>query len=162
MAVFSVFRHPKRAAKKWICPNGPLMFRISFSVFLACASAASIAQSTENLDLTIRRIAKVEVFAFGGVGFAGVISPGEKDYQLILSRPSAEADFEKLLVIGNPQAQCYALVGLRQLNPEKFFKALAASQRSSQAEVSTMHGCLMWHETMTAIVERIQAGGYVR
>jgi hypothetical protein len=113
----------------------------------------------ENRDAILNRLANVEVFAFGGAGFTGAISPGEKDYRLLLSQPSAEADFEKLFTVGSPEAKCYALVDLRQLNPEKF-KALSASLRSSQVEVSTMHGCIMQHEMMAALVEHIQAGGY--
>jgi hypothetical protein len=39
-------------------------------------------------DEGIERLAKVEYFAFGGMGHAGVRSQGDKDFRLILSRPS--------------------------------------------------------------------------
>jgi glycosyltransferase A (GT-A) superfamily protein (DUF2064 family) len=132
---------------------------ISLWLFVACLSIAGTARAAEKADSVADRLAKVEVFAFGGVGFAGVISPGEMDYRLLLSQPSAEAHFERLFAVGNPQAKGYALVGLRHLNSERF-KALAASLRSSKIAVSTMHGCLMRHETMAAILADIQAGNY--
>jgi len=58
------------------------------AVFLAMA----IAQAAESVDATFDRLAKADVFAFGPTGYAGIISRGEKDYRVILSRPSAMAD----------------------------------------------------------------------
>lgn len=118
-----------------------------------------IARSAESSSTVVDRLAKVDLFAFGGVGFTGLTSPGEKDYKLLLSSLSAEADFEKLFTSGNLQAKCYALVGIHQLNPERF-KTLCASLHSSQEKVSTMQGCIMSHQTMAALVERIGAGYY--
>jgi len=42
------------------------------------------------------RLAKVEIFAFGRVGYAGITSQEETDYWVILSHPSAAADLELL------------------------------------------------------------------
>jgi hypothetical protein len=131
--------------------------RVSLGLIVLCLCLTSTTKAAENRDAIVNRLANVEVFAFGGVGFTGAISPGEKDYRLLRSQPAAEADFERLFTIGNSQAKCYALVGLRQLNPEKF-KTFSASLRPSKVEVSTMHGCIMRHERMAALVERIQAG----
>ena len=93
-------------------------------------------QATQPVDATFERLAKVELFAFGGVGYAGVMSPGEKDYRAILARSSAMADLERLYSSGNLQAKCYALVGIRKLNPQRF-KELAESLRSSKEQVGT-------------------------
>jgi hypothetical protein len=153
--------HQKQPAKNLDCRGYSLARWISLWLLVACLSAAGMALAAEKVDSVVDRLAKVEVFAFGGVGFTGVISPGEKDYWLLRSQSTAEADFEKLFTVGSPEAKCYALVGLRQLNSEKF-KALSASLRSSQIEVSTMHGCIMRHEVMAALVERIQAGDYTK
>jgi len=70
---------------------------------LASLILVSIANAGDSSDSVLERLAKVDRFAFGGTGFAGVISRGEKDYRVILSRPSAEADFEKLFAVGNAQ-----------------------------------------------------------
>jgi hypothetical protein len=98
--------------------------------------AAAIAASGQPSDSTFERIAKVDRFAFGGIGYAGITSQGEKDYKLILSRPSAVADFERLLSVGNPQAKSYALVGIHALNPNRF-KELSRSLHDSKEEVLT-------------------------
>jgi hypothetical protein len=64
-----------------------------------------ITYAAERSDPIVDRMAEVNLFAFGGVGFAGVISEGERDYRLILSRPSAQADFEKLFAVGTLEAK---------------------------------------------------------
>jgi hypothetical protein len=133
--------------------------RISLCFVVAYLSMQGIAPAAEEMDSVVERLANVDVFAFGGVGFAGSISPGEKDYRVILAHPAAEADFERLFTVGNLQAKCYALVGLRQVNQEKF-KALSTPVRSSKGTVSTMHGCIMRHETIAAVVAAIHAGNY--
>jgi hypothetical protein len=69
-------------------------------IILAVLLLAAIAQAGEPADSTIERLAKVDRFAFGGIGFAGITSQGEKDYKLVFSRSSAMADFERLLSIG--------------------------------------------------------------
>jgi len=48
----------------------------------------AVAQAAEPFEAVFNRLAKVERFAFGGVGYAGQISQGQKDYEIILSRPS--------------------------------------------------------------------------
>ncbi len=59
-------------------------------------------------DKTLEALLKVPQFAFGGVGFSGLTSEGEKDYNEILTWPSAETDFQKVFQLGNAQAKCYA------------------------------------------------------
>jgi hypothetical protein len=104
-------------------------------------------------------MAKSGLFAFGGVGFVMSISQGEKDFGVVLSRPSAAADFERLFAVGNAQAKCYALVGLRRLKRQRF-DALAESLRLSKTPVATGHGCLMFSVPMSQMVAQIQAGSY--
>jgi hypothetical protein len=104
-------------------------------------------------------LARVCVFAFGGVGFVSAISQGETDYKSILARPSAAADFETLFAIGNRQAKCYALVGLRQVNPRRF-EALASTLQSSKAEVAVARGCVIMGYPMAEVVNRIRSGIY--
>ena len=88
-------------------------------------------------------------------------APGEKDYTIILSRPSAINDFERLLAIGNSQAKSYALVGIRALNPKRY-QELSPSFRSSKDDVVTQSGCIEWHETLSKILKRVEAGEYLK
>jgi hypothetical protein len=110
-------------------------------------------------DEVLSRLARVEQFAFGGVGYAGVTSQGEKDYRVVLSHSSALADFEKLYSAGNLQAKSYALVGIRKLNSDRF-KELSQSLRDSKDEVTTLHGCIVSHEPLGALVRQIEGGKY--
>ena len=119
----------------------------------------SLAHAGDSVDSVLDRLAKVDRFAFGGTGFAGVTSKGETDYRLILSRPSAEADFEKLFAVGNPQGKSYALVGIRALDPSRF-KKVSGPLRDSTEEVVTQSGCIIYHESLGVVLRRITAGDY--
>ncbi len=119
----------------------------------------SLAQAGDSLDPVLDRLAKIDRFAFGGTGYAGVISEGQKDYRRILSRPSAEADFEKLLAVGNAQAKSYALVGIHTLAPGRF-KQLSRALRDPTGEVVTQSGCIVDRQSFRAILKQISAGKF--
>ena len=44
-----------------------------------------VAHAGEVTDATLNRLMRTDRFAFGRVGYAGVISQGEKDYRAVLS-----------------------------------------------------------------------------
>ena len=100
------------------------------------------------------RLVSVDRFAFGGIGFTGLESQGEADYDAILSRPSALAEFETIYLVGNSQAKAYALVGLHQLNLDRY-RELAEPLRHSTELVLRQRGCLVWGETMAAVIRQI-------
>ena len=127
-----------------------------FILMALCAAAAE----TQN-DPAFDRLAHADMFAFGGVGFAGTISQGEKDLRLIMARPSALADFERLFAVGNIQAKAYALVAIHHLDHAKFAE-LAAPLRESKTPVQTIHGCIVSHESISSLIARIEAGDYSR
>jgi len=91
----------------------------------------------------IGRLSEVDVFAFGGVGFAGQTSKGEIDFRLVLSQPSpvALSALEKLYATGNPQARSYALFGIRKIKPSRF-KELLTSAEASKDKVDVMRDVL--------------------
>ena len=128
-------------------------------ILMVMLVSAASAQAPATSDVALERLAKIEIFAFGPVGYAGITSQGEKDYKLILSRPSALADFEKLLSTGNAQGKSYALVGIRAVNPDHF-KILSTSLRDSNADVTTERGCIVSHESLGSVLRRIEAGDY--
>lgn len=106
-------------------------------------------------DPIVARLATVDRFAFGGIGVAGVTSQGERDYELLLSRPSALALFEELYREGNLQGKSYALVGIHRLDPAQF-KELAAPLHGSIDEVITQSGCIVGREPFREVVRRIE------
>ena len=115
--------------------------------------------AADSHDRVVESLLKVPQFAFGGVGFAGVTSEGEKDYTAILARPSAQNDFEKAFQTGNIEAKCYALVALFKLNHDKFVQ-LAAPLRKSDAQVNSMTCCIVTKRAVSAVVSEIETGLY--
>jgi hypothetical protein len=114
---------------------------------------------TTRPDAVLDHLSKVEQFAFGPTGYAGVTSAGEKDFRTVLNRNSALTDFEKLFVEGNLQAKSYALVGIYKLNATRF-KELARPLRDSKESVTTMEGCIISHEPFAFILKQIESGKY--
>ena len=121
--------------------------------------AGNLAHAEESFDSVFARLAKVDQFAIGGVGYAGVISQGEKDYKFLLSRPSALTGFERLLAEGNPQAKCYAFFAIHALSPNRF-KVFLQSLRYSEEQVAVQSGCLSYRESLGAVLKGIEKGQY--
>jgi hypothetical protein len=110
-------------------------------------------------DTVLDHLSKVERFAFGPTGYAGVISTGEKNFKAVLARSTAKPDFEKLFTEGNIEAKCYALVGIQKLNAARF-KELVHFLEESKETVTTMEGCIILHVPFTQIIQRISADKY--
>jgi hypothetical protein len=120
---------------------------------------ALVPQSPHPPDAVVERLARVGVFAFGTVGYAAIISPGEKDYKTVLNRSSALEDFERLYTAGNLQAKCYALVGIHRLDPTRFSE-LIRPLRDSKETVTTMTGCILSREAFGDIIKQIESGRF--
>ena len=136
-----------------------LAILLSFSAFLALSPVQPQANPSQRVDPTMDRLASVSSFAFGGVGFALSTSQGELDYRAILSRKSAAADFETIFRIGNPQAKCYSLTGLRQVNPSRF-ESLAVNLQSLRTCVAVTRGCVTFSQSAVDTVKQIRSGIY--
>ncbi len=132
---------------------------ISVKLWLIPALLVLAAPQTTQPDAMLDRLSKVERFAFGPTGYAGVTSAGEKHFRIVLGRSSAVTDFEKLFAEGNVQAKSYALVGIHKLNPTRF-KELARPLRDSKESVTTMKGCIISHEPFADILKQIESGEY--
>src|SRR6201987_2012608 len=118
---------------------------------------APVPQSAHPRDAVVQRLAKTGVFAFGSVGYAAIISPGEKDYRAVFNRSSALEDFEKLYTAGSLQAKCYALVGIHRLDPARFSE-LIRPLRDSKETVTTMTGCILSREAFGDVIKQIESG----
>ena len=105
------------------------------------------------------QLLSVRCFAFGGVGYAGVISKGEKAYRAIAGSTNAVALFSAALTNGNAQAKLYALCGIRHFAP-RTFDAHSKSLLIANPQVETMSGCLVSNEFATNVVARIASGSY--
>ena len=118
-------------------------------------------RADDNLDVVVKRLDSVSTFAFGGVGFSGVISKGEIDFKFVLSQsaPVALAAFEKLYAQGNPQAKSYALAGIRKLNLKAYGELLAIAGASTD-EVEVMRGCIITSEPLRTVAKEIDGGDF--
>jgi len=117
--------------------------------------------ANDPVDAAVNRLATVERFAFGGVGYLGVISKGEIDFKFVLAQPQSTAlsAFEKLYASGNPQGKAYALSGIKKLAPQRF-KELAAALAKSADEVEVMRGCIISHEALRDLAKHIDQGKF--
>jgi hypothetical protein len=110
-------------------------------------------------DKAYERLVAAKVFAFGGVGFAGTTSDGEKAFHLMLASTNGLEVLKRVLKEGTREAQMYALCGLRKLSPKEF-EAEAERIGAEKATVKLMTGCLMFEEPVAKVVERISSGAY--
>jgi hypothetical protein len=133
----------------------PMSRRRLLQMFMILPVLPALAKSSSSLGSSIG------VFAFGGVGFAGQISPGEKFYRTIMSLPPvlALSRLEELFQSENAQAKCYALVGIRKLDPQRF-EQLYLKVKDSKVEVKTMEGCIIDHSSLGEVAKRIAKGSY--
>ena len=98
-------------------------------------------------------------FAIGGVGFAGTISPAEKDFRALLQEPDAVEKCRKLLTDATPEGQMYGLLGLK-LKDETAFVAALPQYKGSKTKLREMAGCMMGTTTMGELSAMIEKGSY--
>lgn len=111
------------------------------------------------LDAAVQRLATVQWFAFGGVGFGGRRSRGEFDFKFVLSQAPAVAlsAFEKLYATGGPEGRAYALCGFKKLDPARFEELLPSVAKSTD-QVQVMRGCLISHQHLADLARQIDQG----
>ena len=116
-------------------------------------SAPSIHAASETaLEKTI-------TFAMGGVGYAGVMSEGERTLREILKETNAARRLESVLPNAAPAGQLYALLGLRLRDRSAYQRGLE-KYRANDAKVPTMRGCILQRESFRKLVEEIERGEY--
>lgn len=101
----------------------------------------------------------IKLFALGGVGYAGSISEGEKCFRLLTGATNGLAMFKMVLTNGTPEAQMYALAGIRLMAP-KDFDDCAAPVIAANKNVNEMEACFASVETASNVVSKIRSGSY--
>jgi len=139
-------------------PKGNAMKRWT-AVFLVWVSV--IAFSQDSISVALQRLATIDVFAFGPVGFGATTSEGEIYFKAIMSLPPAKAInlLEKLYVEGNPQSKSYALAGLRKLKRGRF-EQLRISLRDSDVRVEMLSGCIGSEQSLSEVANDLESGKY--
>lgn len=122
--------------------------------------------SQDSVSVAIQSLSNSNVFAFGGTGYAGKRSDGEKNFRVLMTQPReiALSTFEQLFSSGNPQAKAYALAGIKKLDRDRF-KQLRMSLKSSNEIVTTMSGCVVEEMPLSKVTDMVDQGafdGYLR
>ncbi len=128
---------------------------IGYFVF-ACCQCFAAEQSTKQ---AFQKLSSAPFFAFGGVGYAGSISQGEKAFREMCASSNALPLFKAALTNENPSARIYALCGIRTLDP-KSFDQLAKPLVDANPSVLVMSGCMLSEEPASKVVSRIKNGAY--
>ncbi|MDR3402641.1 MAG: hypothetical protein P4L99_09095 [Chthoniobacter sp.] len=128
---------------------------LAMGAVLLCTGAVALAGD----KAAAKTLSEIPLFAFGGIGVAGITSQGEIAFKNVLASDSAEADFLQILKTGTPQGRCYALVGLRIKDRPVFDEQVKRFASSSQ-KVDTCAGCAPMTLPMSSVVGTIQKGSY--
>lgn len=115
------------------------------------------------VDATPPDLTKVGIFAFGGVGIAGVTSEGERAFRQVLTAPDAAQQFAEMFAKARNAGKCYCLVALRELNPDQFSRlAAVAEAMDGRQNVRVMNGCIMSTDRLVEVVRGIRSGYFAR
>ena len=102
---------------------------------------------------------KASMFALGGIGVAGTMSPGERALREIFATRDAVARMERLLTTATPAGQLYALLGLR-LKERALYNRVVQQLRPNDAKVETARGCNLSQDSFGDLVKEIERGQY--
>ena len=146
-------------AKNWrSLANSVLLLLILGLPCLSCRSARDPRESWTSHE-GFEYLIVARQFAFGGVGVAGATSTGEFAFRAVLrSRDSAKI-FKLVFLQGTEEGKLYALCGIRAAD-RAAFDSYAKLIVSTNAEVTTMRGCIIGHEKAADVVKRITDGVY--
>jgi hypothetical protein len=102
---------------------------------------------------------KAGMFALGGIGVAGTMSPGERALREILANPNAVSRMERLLTNATTAGRLYALLGLR-LKDRALYDRAIRELRAVDAKVETARGCIISQELFGDLLKEIERGQY--
>ena len=120
-----------------------------------------------------KQLVHANVFNFGGVGFANMITPEEKAFHILLGSNHRLTLFKRLLREADAEGQLYALYGLYLEDSEAFKGQTALISPNFEApdrwedlafvpkgEVRTAHGCIFYQESMRKMIASMANGEF--
>ena len=120
-----------------------------FGVSLAAASENSAA----------RDLAAAKMFAFGGVGAAGIMSEGERNLRAVLQQSDASLQLQGALGYATLAGKLYILVGLRRCDPAAYQKVIDSVARLND-DVEIARGCMISREPFRQLLSQIRDGRF--
>ena len=116
---------------------------------------------------------KTNLFAIGGVGFAGTISGGEIALKKLIEDSESVEAFKSLVVKATPEGGLYALLGLRATDCDCFDEQVERYLEVSKAKfgkdgkiikekrkVTGAQGCILIVSDGLSAVNRVESGVY--
>jgi hypothetical protein len=120
-------------------------------------SGFSLAATSENTSA--RDLAAAKLFAFGGVGAAGIMSEGERNLRGVLQQSNASQQLQAALGHATPAGELYILVGLRRCDPAAFQKIIDSVARPND-DVEIARGCMISREPFRQLLSQIRDGRF--
>jgi len=120
-----------------------------FGVSLAVASQNSAAGD----------LASAKMFAFGGVGAAGIMSEGERNLRAVLGQSDASQQLQAAFAQATPAGKLYILVGLRRCDPAAYQRVIDSVARPND-EVEIARGCMITREPFRQLLSQIRDGRF--
>ena len=120
-----------------------------FGVSLAAASQNSAA----------RDLAAAKMFAFGGIGAAGIMSEGERNLRAVLEQSDASQQLQAAFAQATPAGKLYILVGLRRCDPAAYQRVIDSVARPND-DVEIARGCMISREPFRQLLSQIRDGRF--
>ena len=117
----------------------------------------SLAAASQNSDA--RDLATAKLFAFGGVGAAGIMSQGERNLRAVLGQSDASQQLQAALPRATPAGELYILVGLRRCDRTAYQKIYGSLSRPND-DVEVARGCMLSREQFHQLLSQIQDGRF--
>jgi hypothetical protein len=153
-----------------------LAFLLSASTAFSQSQCFQTHTVSELGKIAFQELQKETIFAFGGVGYDGQMSSGEKAMNILLDESSAKEVLFELATKNGGVGGLYGLTGLKMIKSECFGEAyqqflklpdLTGSKGAMVGEipkgyVETMAGCIVGYLRRTDIANEIAVGKYKR
>ena len=120
-------------------------------------SGVSLAATSENTPA--HDLAAAKLFAFGGVGVAGIMSQGERNLRAVLGQSDASQQLQAALGHATPAGQLYILVGLRRCDRAAYQKVIDSVARPND-DVEIARGCMISREPFRQLLLQIRDGRF--
>ena len=110
---------------------------------------------------TTNSISRIDIFAFGGVGFRAATCEGETLFKKISPRRNALEQFVNLygLAQENDEAKMYAMVGFYYLN-RPLYNHIKTNYKTTDILIATASGCLYCDESLACLLKQLESGDF--
>jgi hypothetical protein len=137
-----------------------IMKRLSVILIMGIIlSQADISLAVESENSAARDLAAAKLFAFGGVGAAGIMSEGERNLRAVLGQSDASQQLQAAFGHATPAGELYILVGLRRCDPAAYQKVIdSVARRNDDVEIA--RGCMISREPFRQLLSQIREGRF--